>query len=189
MPDVLKRSRRHTDATVSADALDQRLIETNQPADTLNALFDFGTLMLNEVAGRSNALDTKALAVTGWAIALVAFLLAFVSSGRPSHRLLIVLLAPTVAAAVAIVEAFRSVRLRKWSWPSESDWCQLDLLGDPLALRRFHVLAMLETWQHHQATNAAKYSALYRAQIALSVSGAATAAVVAMKILRALNLF
>src|SRR5437762_14273695 len=89
------------------ERVDLELLESGDDPETLQALFDFAALMFNEVTGRANVIDTKGIAALGWAIALIAFLLAFATTGPATPRWLAALLGLCAAPAlIAIVLAY-----------------------------------------------------------------------------------
>ena len=134
--------------------------------ELVDELFGFGGHLLSEVTARTSAIDAKANWVLGWSAAV----LASVVVGSPqwistNNWGVIVLVSLALASAlVAAVAASMVLHIRDWSWPSERDWLCHELFGDPVKLRAFHLVSMLETHQSHVAHNNRKGDYLVVAQ-------------------------
>jgi hypothetical protein len=146
--------------------------------ETKCQLREFATLMIDEVRDRATSLDTKGLAIAGFGAALVAFLLTTSTSRQAAGWLRFAVAVPTIVGTVAVLEAFMATRFKDWDWPSEQDWFRRDLFAHPELLRGYHLMSLLDTYRQHNAINAAKATALRRAQALLVVATVMTALLV-----------
>ena len=142
--------------------------------ELLDELHALGTMMVTEVTGRVTLLDTKALSVLGYTAAILAFLFfgrpAWISSSAPVEVALITV--AVVLALGSLAVTFLALRIRTWEWPSEHDWFREDLFANPDALRRYHVLSLLETHKTHAEAANQKATRVRRAQWLLVLSAA-----------------
>jgi len=151
----------------------QKAIHGANP-DLLVELGEFGTLMMDEVLARSDALETKALSCLGWATTLLAFLLWGTEGWAPKagKSAAAVLIFCAIAALAAAWFSFDALRVRKWTWASQRDWFQVKLFSNANALRAYHLLSLLEHHETRSVVNNAKARSLQRAELALLVAAA-----------------
>ncbi len=156
--------------TVSVEDI-EREFELRSDAELLDALTQFGELMLGEVTNRTNMLDSKALSLLGWTAALLAIWVGTWEATPFPHVELIVVTVGAIAAAVALLASSSALRVRRWRWPSQRDWFCLAVFDRPSLLRRSHIVSMLETYEGHCAENDVKTHRVKVAQLGLAVAG------------------
>jgi hypothetical protein len=165
-------------------------MEEAPPASIIQAL-DFGGLLLNEVQGRSDSLDSKAINIIGWSGILLAFLVTAYSSflvgnTRPGLIVLAILGVATIAATSAIGYAALALWIRDWRWPSERDWFKQELFSRPEWLAEYYLECMLEAHKVHNEACANKGDRLHHAQWLLALAGLLVGLVLLGRILEAL---
>jgi hypothetical protein len=127
---------------------------------------DFGFVMIEEVLGRINQLESKALIIFGFSAGLIAFL---VNELRLwSHSGLAIKLLVATTAALAFASGWFAARALRaisgWVWPSERDWFPEAAFGNLNAIRRRHLDALLYTHQKQGAMADVKAAAVVWAQ-------------------------
>lgn len=130
-------------------------------SDTVDELYEFGTLLLAEVQGRSAALDSKLTSILGWSSALLGFLLVGAPGGFLGDLLLLV---AAGLALGAVISSSAGLRIVIWMTPSEQDWFRDGLMDSPERLRSYHVISMLNSHQDHEREMGKKAAHLVRSE-------------------------
>lgn len=158
-------------SSLSVSEVEKALIGRQSP-DLADALTDFGEMMLDEVRERTGQLDSKALAILGYAGAIFALLIIGRQDLLRLPRLeTVCVVIGGAAALIALVSTFLALRIRSgWSWPSERDWFQVSEFDDPVRLRYFYAISMLETYRVHNKMNQDKADLAEWAQWAMATS-------------------
>jgi hypothetical protein len=87
----------------------------------VGTLRDFGKILLDHVAHRSDRINAQSATVLAWATAILAFL--FVNANRFSGNLLYLMFASATFSIAAVIFSFTALRTRKhWKWPSDQSW-------------------------------------------------------------------
>lgn len=137
--------------------------------ELVDELQGFGVLLVNEAISRTAQLDSKATNVLGWTSTALAFLLIGSQSFQPASIATGALIGAAVLLAItATIQAGLALFIREWSMPSEADWFRGDLFADPMKLRIYHVLGLLETHQNHNRQNIVKGDYVRRSQLFLT---------------------
>jgi hypothetical protein len=92
-----------------------------------------------------------------------------------------------VATLTALGASFLSIAARDWSAPSQADWLRHDLFADPVQLRRYWMVSMLETHTSHAATNRRKAGCVVVAQWALVIAGLGAASMAIVQLVLGLH--
>lgn len=134
--------------------------------ELVDELYGFGARVVDEAVSTTEKLDAKATSLLGWTVAGLAFLLvASRDSIRSGDGFLSALTAVAVLLAVsASFQAAFALRVRDWEVPSEVDWFQAELFSEPVKLRVFYIMSMLETHQNHNRQNKLKGEHVRRSQ-------------------------
>jgi hypothetical protein len=120
-------------------------VSSYEDTNVTDALYAFGTLLIAANRDRTKALEGKAMAVAGYGLAILAFLI----SREPSQSVI----APwppgwvataSVLAALALACGGASLVIRRHAWLSDTQWFENEqaVLENEDSLRRCHVLAM-----------------------------------------------
>lgn len=150
--------------TVNDDELWDRL-KLCESLGALEALSDFGKLLVGEGLSRTAALDAKATNLLGWNGAASAVLSAAFWRFDGFGSLTWLLLAGAVIAAAGTVSAFMAVRNRDFEVPSQVEWLPLQFINPPPkppetkapcddeeAIRRRHIASLLR-WHRADRTH------------------------------------
>lgn len=155
-----------------AQRMADALHAANYDAELLVRLEDFGRLIVDEVTVRINTIESKAVSITGWAIALIGFLLFQKPTTGMGKG------AVAIAAVVALAAMWCSTEAakgRKYEWPGQEAWFYDKYFNEPARLRAAHLLALLEAYQGADAIADVKGKRLLWAQRLLRYAGAAAA--------------
>jgi len=153
----------------------ERLLLANEYQELTEELFSFGQLLLDEIQQRTAQLDTKLISLLGWTAAILAFLLVgdaswLESAYKTGLVTTIFMLLATLSSLGAVICSFLGVKTTVWQFPSERDWFQTSLFDDVLAMKKYHLISMLETHQAHSRVNARKGQRAHEAEWLLAVS-------------------
>lgn len=153
----------------------ERLLLANPYQELTEELFSFGQLLLDEIQQRTAQLDTKLISLLGWTAAILAFLLVGDASWLESVYKIglattIMMLLATLSSLGAVVCSFLGVKTTVWQFPSEKDWFRSSLFDNVLAMKKYHLISMLETHQAHSRVNARKGQRAHEAEWLLAVS-------------------
>jgi hypothetical protein len=135
--------------TLTTEALERYLSDDAVNSTSLEYLFSFGQVLMDELHARLSLVDAKANSLLGWSAAFVAFLL--VGPGRPNDAwgadgfLYVV---GTISGVAASVASALALRVRDWKWPSPHDWFQVKHLASPDSLLCGHVLSLYEAHEN-----------------------------------------
>jgi hypothetical protein len=151
------------------------LLMADQYRDLTEELFSFGQLLLDEIQQRTAQLDTKLISLLGWTAAILAFLLVgdttwLESAYKTGLATTIMMLLATLSSLGAVACSFLGVKTTVWQFPSERDWFQTSLFDDPLKMKKYHLMAMLETHQAHSRANERKGERAHQAEWLLAAS-------------------
>ena len=80
------------------------------------------------------------------------------------------MLLATLSSLGAVACSFLGVKTTVWQFPSERDWCQTSLFGNVLKMKKYHLIAMLETHQAHSRANERKGQRAHQAEWLLAAS-------------------
>jgi len=178
-----------TPKTVDVAALEKQLADLHSDA-TAEQLFKFGLLLMTEVQQRTGQIDSKLTSTLGWTSAMLAFLILGTLGTKELFGqvwLVLVVLLAIIAATSATLCAFLGLRTQgRWPVPSEIDWFQPSLLGQPERLKRYHILSMLEVRRAHNAFNIRKARLAHSAEICMVMASASTAAVLFVRLIGSL---
>jgi hypothetical protein len=127
---------------------------------------EFGFAMIEEVLGRINQLESKALIIFGFSAGLIAFLVSELHLWSHSGLgIKVYVAAMAVLAFAAGAFAARALRaIGGWVWPSERDWFPEEAFGNLNAIRRRHLDSLLFTHQKQGAMADVKAAAVVWAQ-------------------------
>ncbi len=155
---------------VDVDQIPQLL--RNVSEGELEEFREFGFVMVDEVLGRINQLEAKAVIVFGFSAAVIAFLIGDVrewASAPLGIKMLVT--AATLLASIAGAFAARAMMVTGgWSWPSERDWFPEKAFGNLNAIRRRHLDSLLFAHQKQSAIADSKAAAIVWAQRLLLIS-------------------
>lgn len=146
----------------------------NDPAtklETVNELYDFGKLMLDQIRGVRSSYDTKLTSCLGWGTAVLAIMLAGIRSWVGTGIASALASAGTASALLGVLTS--AFGLKSWGglqWPSEKDWFRKEHMANPGDLKRFYVLAMLEAHQSYSVRVQRKGYALTAAEYLLVIA-------------------
>ena len=132
--------------------VDEALVQLStklEPA-TIQQLYDFGKLLLDQIRWLRTAYDSKLTSCLGWGTVTTAVMLAsFTSWGK--HGWITVLaelgLSGAMLCVLSCILGFKSIA--GWKWPSEKDWINVDYFAWPDELKKQHVISMLEAHQSY----------------------------------------
>jgi uncharacterized membrane protein YgdD (TMEM256/DUF423 family) len=159
---------------VEIEAIQERLSTPGIQDATVEEFYRFGTLLFSEIQQRGSEIDRKLTNVLGWSMATLAFLLLnqsrFAQIG--SYVRAAAITAAILSFVCVIVAAF-AVKTRMWRAPSEADWFQEKLWGDPATMKRYHILSMLATHQAQARNVKVKANCLGIIEILLAMTGLA----------------
>lgn len=166
------------------DVSEQKRLITQYSPESVTELFEFGTLVSNEVQNRSAQLDSKLCTYLGYGTALVALL--GIGGALPVNesvlaRSLVVL--SVIAAIFAVGFAAWGLMWQEWPVPSEWDWFNSHVVENHDRLRRFHVIALLKSHQIQLQLNVAKTHKMRMAEIFLVTAAVLAASVLLLRIL------
>lgn len=150
--------------------------------DTVDELFDFGKLLLDQIRGLRASYDAKLTSCLGWGTAILAVMLAGFtnwSNHGPSGVLAGLGASSAFLSVLASVFGFKSVA--GWKWPSEKDWFAFEYFDWPERLKRQYVIAMLEAHQSYSKRTQRKGYALMAAEYLLGLSAVLFAVAVLMR--------
>jgi hypothetical protein len=153
---------------------DLKKLLTRDSADSIEELYGFGVMLLNECVDRTKQLDTKAAALTGYGGVIIAILVSAFSSrvGTLRRAEWYPLIAAGICAVCASGFALQVLRIRRFQWFSDFDWFAPSVIKEPHRLKQSHMLAMHRYKHQHDGANSDKASYLWRAYICLMLSGA-----------------
>lgn len=148
------------------------LLLRNVSEGELEEFREFGFVMIDEVLGRINQLESKAVIVFGFSAALIAFLIGEIhewADARLGAKLLVSVTA--LLAFMAGAFAARAMMVtRGWFWPSECDWFPEKAFGNLNAIRRRHLDSLLFAHQKQSSIADHKAAAIVWAQRLLLMS-------------------
>jgi hypothetical protein len=157
---------------VDVGNIKDRLSMSGTPEDTVEAFYRFGTLLFSEIQQRGSEVDRKLTNALGWSIATLALLLnQYRSEHFGSYAWIAVVAAAIFSLGCALIALF-AVRTRMWRAPSEKEWFNENLWGDPVTLKRYHILQILATHQTQAQNIKTKADCLGIIEIFLPISGA-----------------
>ena len=155
---------------------------TDKDAETVNQLYDFGKVLLDQIRATREAYHSKLTSCLGWSSAVLALVLIgkdWIGSTGAIRALSVL---GAFAAIVSVASSVAGLLSRShWLWPSEKDWFARDFLQYPYKLRKHHVIVMLES---HQSYNRMAQRTGYKLTIAEVSLGAAAVLVGLAAILR-----
>lgn len=166
----------YLDVATIRDRLSSRALSS----DTVDALYDFGKFMLEEVQQRAAYIDSKLGGYLTWAAALLGVLLIDQSLGKGT-ALRIAAIVPASAAMNAIVFCWLALRTQLLPSPSEVDWLGRNSTLDAETLKRHYVSMMHLTHQQQQKRNVRKASLLCRAENMLALSAGLTGIIILVR--------
>ena len=147
-------------------------------------LFQFGNLLLSQVSTLTGAIEAKAIAILGWSIALLGFLVLtpgwLANDNWAAAGLTLWTIGWTVLSLVA---SFLAASARDWQWPSQQDWLNHALFSEPIQLRQYWLIAILEAHTAHATQNRRKAACLVVAQWAIVLAGLGFATIVTVRLL------
>jgi hypothetical protein len=156
---------------VSVDDVIKYLSSNPDPA-TVDQLYDFGKLLLDQIRSLRESHNAKLTACLGWGSALLAVVLVgakeWISDGIPGY-LAVFGTALAVACVLSSTIGLRSAG--GWAWPSERDWFSVDYLRWPERLKIQHLIAMLEAHQSYSRKTQKKGYLLDLSEKLLAASG------------------
>jgi hypothetical protein len=154
----------------------ERVIEylENASPDTVNQLYDFGKILLDQIRALRESYDARLTSAFGWSTGLLAVMFIGDSRIADSEASRPWFLAAATTALLSLVAASigrfsRSV----WKWPSETTWFERDRMPWADSLKKSHVVSMLEAHQSYSERCIKKGNALTAAEVLLGVSGVA----------------
>lgn len=158
--------------SVSVEEVEAALADPGIPRKVLRQFLDFGSVMVSELQDRGAALDGKATNLLGWSGAILAFLAIGAESNIQTRGLALGFYAGAAVAALgAAIFAAWSLKVRSWSWPSESDWFSLECVGGGIrTLLAFHAVALLEAYQNSSRVLSDKGTKTYISQWLLAAT-------------------
>lgn len=142
------------------------------PPEVTDRLEDFGRLLLDANRERTQHLESKAILVVGYCLAVLAFVVSREMSVIVGWQTLLIRGA-SVAAATGLCCAFAALRVRSYVWFTDSQWFESEngVIDDADWLKRCHVMALHAVNSELNASNDTKAEWIIRAQLALIVVG------------------
>jgi hypothetical protein len=141
------------------------------PDETVDALLEFGSIVLAEASARSAQLDSKLGTYLAYSAGLIGLLsIGTVLPQEVSQGAKIALGFSVVFAIAAMGFAGYGMRSRDWPVPSERTWfCDSEIMS-PQRLRRSHAIALLASHQSQNQQNVNKSIFSEIAEYLLAVS-------------------
>src|SRR5579872_4771709 len=142
--------------SLSKDQVTELLLPVTN-SDVVNELYSFGSMLVSETKEMRNRIESKALNVLTWSIAIVAFI--YTQLPRGAIGIKCIFLISMLAASIAIWFSYCAIRLTSRSIPSDEDWFEVDCLKNPNShiIRLYHVQS-LHVLKHDLLIVAAKKS-------------------------------
>lgn len=150
----------------------------NPKKETVDQLYDFGKLLLDQARTLRSSYDSKLTSCLGWSSALLAFVLIGGGGKTPTLAGAAIIAGAVAALASLFSAAFGLASRAGWKFPSEKDWFAEEYLAWPQQLKIHHIIAMLEAHQSYNRHVQKKGYALMVAEWSLAVSGTFLGAVV-----------
>src|SRR5712671_5265188 len=119
-----------------ADLEQERSRIGEHSAKTIDQLYDFGVLLVNEVGGRANKIDAKLGIYLATSVGMLAILTSIADKVLSRGAANICL----IAAFFAMVVSALSLLSGLWPFPSELAWFNSKEIGDSDRLKRTYVL-------------------------------------------------
>ncbi len=120
--------------TVDIDHIESRLMSLGRGdgQEVASQLYNFGTMMVNQILHRAAQLDLKLRVVLNWSYGLLVFLML---GGLIVENGIFIVVIASVLTFAATYFSYLGFSTREWEWPSEQDWFQESLLHDAVTLR------------------------------------------------------
>lgn len=163
----------------------EQLSADETPDETIDALDQFGSLMMEEVLGRVAVIESKSISLLGWSTALLGFLLLDDLNSTDSlilHPAVPYLLGTAIfCALLSLAAAFVGCYAREWAWPGVKHWFCERVFSKPRSLRVVHLKALLESHQVHSYVLKQKGLAVQVSQWTLVVAAVLVAVRLALR--------
>lgn len=143
---------------VDIDTVELRLSDPALPDAMLDELYRFGQILFSEMLSRGSEIDRKLTNMLGWSTATLAFLMFHDRIGAVGTTLRLLEAGAIVCAFISVLLCAWTLKTKMWPAPSEMDWFKPEIL-DAVVLKKYHIVSLLNTHQHHAkltATKAAK---------------------------------
>jgi hypothetical protein len=160
-----------------------RYLNNNPDQKTIDQLYDFGKLLLDQIRGLKNSYDSKLTSCLGWGTATLAILLAGASNwmGTTGTHLGLARVGMLLAFLSVVASILGLKSWAGWKWPSEKDWFQAEFFSHPEKLKQQHLVAMLEAHQSYSRRTQRKGYALVAAEYLLAASALVLGAAVFLR--------
>lgn len=154
----------------------------DMPQGTVDQLYDFGKLMLDQIRALRNSYDAKLTSCLGWSTVTSAVLLSRITTWvGPSASGKLASVATVLVGLSVIASMFGLKSWSGWKWPSEKDWFHEELFPWPDRLRRQHLVSMLEAHQSYSRKTQKKGYALMLSEYSLIGSAVFLTAAIIVK--------
>jgi hypothetical protein len=146
-------------------------LNNNPDSRVVDQLYDFGKLLLDQIRGLRDSYDSKLTSCLGWGTAVLAILLIGIKEWIGKGPSGVLASAGMILTFVSVLAATAGLWSRAgWKWPSEKDWFPADYLDWPEAVRRHHLVTMLEAHQSYSQRTQQKGYALMISEYLLAAS-------------------
>jgi pimeloyl-ACP methyl ester carboxylesterase len=142
----------------------------NPSPETVDQLYDFGKLLLDQIRALRDSYDSKLTHCLGWSAGLFAVVMVAAKDWVGVTGVV------GITASAGVVFAFGSVimsivglkSVAGWKWPSERDWFDKQFLSWPGRLKQQHLVLMIEAHRSYSERTQRKGYSLMIAEYLLA---------------------
>ena len=158
------------------------LVEPIQDAKVIDELYTFGLLLFNETKEMRARIESKALTVLTWSIAIAGFIYTQANGLAKNGSASWLFILATVAAMAAITSSYLAIRTKSRAIPSDEDWFEHDGFDNVDELKLYHVRSLHEVKHNLTKISAKKANRLFFAETCITISGTVLVLAVIFKI-------